>query len=110
MFIGSILRERMDMLGFSSESLANNTMLEEQYIEDIMNDHIELENIDDFDSELLSNALFCDIYYFKDMSIRSKDVVFCSMNRGIDTVKSNLAKAKIQSYMRDLIWIKEALG
>lgn len=109
MFIGSVLGERMDMLGVSLETLADETMLEKQFIEDILNNRIEFENIDEFDIEVISNALYCDTNYFTDERSRLNDVVLCSKNRGNDTTKSNLAKAKLQSYMRDLIWIKEAL-
>lgn len=109
MFIGSVLKERMDMLGLTDDMLIENTLLEETFVKDVLNDRIEFNDIEEFDVEILSNALYCDVKYFDNEAIRSRDVVFCSKNRGVDTVKSNLAKAQIQRYMKDMCWIKEAL-
>lgn len=109
MFIGDIVIERMNLFGYTQQMLAENTMFDIKFVEDIISNKIPVENLDEFDLEVLSNALFCDIDYFVDQKTRQKDVVFCSKNRGTDTTKSNLAKAKIQNYMKDLISIKEAL-
>ena len=109
MYIGETVLARMNLLGFSTEMLAEKTMFDTELIDSIINNHMSLDDIDEFDLEVLSNALYCATNYFVDSVARSRDVVFCSMNRGDDTIKSNLAKAKIQSYMRDLTMLKDAL-
>lgn len=109
MFIGKIVEDRMNLLGFSAEMLADKTMFDIKFIEYIIYNKLPVESIDDFDIEVLANALYCDVDYFINEQTMFKDVVMCSKNRGTNTIKSNLAKAKIQSYMKNLILVKEAL-
>ena len=105
-----LILERMSMLGYDKDMLVSKTDFDAGLINSIVSGKIDVSDLDDFDLEVLAHALLCDRHYFDDEDIRKNDVVFCSKNRGMDTPKSNLAKANIQSFMRDLCMIKEAMS
>ena len=107
MYFGSVLNERLQMFGFTPDSFSNDVLMDQEYIKKIIKDEISFEEIVDFDIQVISNALFCEPEYFVDESARKKDVVFNSSNRGNNSAKSNLAKAKLQLYMKDFRFVEQ---
>ena len=110
MYIGELLKARLNMFGLSKEQFAENCMFDIEYINAILDNKVSLEEIDDFDLDVISTALFCTPEYFSDENARKQDVVFSSCNRGKDTSRSNYAKGRLQKYMRDMLMLKEALN
>lgn len=106
MLMGEVIKERLNCLGISFKDFAEETMLEESFLQDIMENRILPIDIDPIDLNIIANVLYCSPEYLIDENSRNKDVVFCSMNRGDTTTKSNLAKAKLQSFMRELLFVK----
>lgn len=109
-YIGSELRDRMDLLGIDISTLSNITFLDEDDIRDIVNNKLAFEEIDEFDLSLICSALHCDTQYFINDEIRKKDLVISTMNRGKDTVKSKIVKAKIQDFVNDYAFINGILS
>lgn len=106
-YFGDDLKERMILLGFDTAKLAELTFIEPSEIEEMINNEIPYNEIDDFDMSLICNALHCDTKYFVDSSVKSKDLVYATMNRGNDTQKSRTIKAKIQDFIKDYTFINE---
>lgn len=106
MLFGDIVKERLKCLGMTFDDLIEVSMLDKDLCESICENRLSSTDLDEFDLSVLSSTLYCDPNYFTDENIRNKDVVFCSCNRGDDTPQSNLIKAKLQSYMRDLLFVK----
>lgn len=109
MNIGNILKNRLEKLGISIDQLSGDCLLKKEFIKGILEDQISLEKIDMFDLKLISNELYCTPAYFWDENKRKKDVVLSSFNRGNDTKKSNLAKARLQKYVSDYIFLKNVI-
>ena len=109
-YIGKELSERMNALDISPSTLAEKTFLEESYLNEILNNKKSLEDIDAFDLELISSVLHCASEYFTDASVRNKDLLFSTINRGVDTVKSRMVKVKIQDYLRDYAMVTSIMN
>lgn len=109
-YIGSELRNRMDLLGIDISTLSNMTFLDEAVISNIINDQFAFEEIDEFDLALICSALHCDTQYFVNDEVRKKDLLISTMNRGKDTIKSKNVKAKIQDFLNDYAFINEVLS
>ena len=105
MYIGRFLKERMELFNYSIESLSENSLVNAELINSLINNEVEIENIRKLDFELLSSALYCEPQYFLNESVRKNDLVNSSLNRGNDTFKSNLVKARLQSFVNDLFYI-----
>lgn len=108
-YIGKDLTSRMKSLGISADQLAKMTFIDDSIIESLMNDTYSYDDMDDFDKKLVCDALHCDEKYFDSKKVKSYDLLFATMNRGNDTVKSNLVKIKIQDYMRDYAFVEELM-
>jgi len=109
MFIGNLLQDRLNLFGMSVEQFSDDIMMDSELVQGIISNEISLNDIDAFDLQVISNALYCEPEYFFDLDARNNDVVFCSSNRGDDTACSNLAKAKLQQFVRDVLFLKEAI-
>ncbi len=105
-YIGKEFSSRMDSLGLNSSSLADMTFMSKESINRIINDEIVYEDIDEFDMSLICNVLHCDPLFFVDEDVRKNDLLYSTMNRGEDTVKSRIVKAKIQDYMNDFSFLE----
>lgn len=106
-YIGSELRDRMDLLGINISTLSEMTFMDEDAINDIITDKMAYEDVEEFDMSLICNALHCDAHYFIDGEVRNKDLLVSTMNRGKDSVKSKNVKAKIQDFMNDFAFVNE---
>lgn len=110
LYIGRFVQDRMDLLGLTADSLAEEAFLEKLDVENIINDNVAFENIDEFDLSLISNVLHCKPEFFINESIRKKDLLMATMNRGNDTEKSMNVKAKVQDFMNDFTFIDRILS
>jgi hypothetical protein len=110
MYIGEFLKERMELFNYSIESLSEKSLVKADLINSLVNNELHIEQIRKFDLELLSSALFCEPLYFLDKAVRDNDLVYSSLNRGTDTSKSNLVKAKLQSFINDVLYINELIS
>lgn len=108
-YIGSELQDRMNMLGISVSTLSDMTFVDEEIINDIINNKSAFEEIDESDFSLICSALHCDARYFVDGEVRNRDLLISTMNRGKDSVKSKIVKAKIQDFMNDFAFVNEVL-
>lgn len=108
-YIGSELRDRMDLLGIDVSALSEITFMDEETINGIIENRISYEDVDEFDMSLICSALHCDTQYFVDSEVRKKDLLISTMNRGKDSVKSMNTKAKIQDFMNDFAFVNEVL-
>lgn len=104
-YIGSVLKDRMEMLGVDISALSEITFIDKGVMRDIVEDRIVYEDVDEFDMSLICRALHCDVRYFIDVEVRNKDLLISTMNKEHDSVKSNNIKAKIQDYMKDFAFI-----
>ena len=110
MYIGEILRERMTALDINIELLSEKSFVDQEVIEDILYDTIDSDDIDTFDLELISKCLYCDINYFIDKSVRGKDMIHSSMNRGNNDVKSNNVKGQLQVVVNDFVFLRQIMS
>lgn len=108
-YIGDELRNRMDLLSIDVSALSEMTFIDEDVINDIIDNKLAYEEIDEFDLSLICNALHCDTRYFIDDKIRNNDLLISTMNRGMDTVKSKMVKAKIQDFLNDYAFVNDIL-
>lgn len=108
-YIGSELRDRMNLLGIGVSTLSEMTFMDEDTINDVIEDKLAYEDIDEFDMSLICSALHCNAHYFIDGEVRKKDLLVSTMNRGKDSVKSKNVKAKIQDFMNDFAFVNEIL-
>ncbi len=108
-YIGSVLQDRMNLLGINISTLSEITFIDEESISNIISDKSSYEEIDEFDLLLICSALHCDPQYFIDGDVRSCDLLISTMNRGKDSVKSRNVKAKIQDFMNDFAFVNEVL-
>ena len=108
-YIGSVMQDRMNMLGISVSALSDMTFMNEEIINDIIDNKSAYEEIDEFDFSLICSALHCDTQYFVDGEARNRDLLISTMNWGKDSVKSRYVKAKIQDFMNDFVFVNEVL-
>lgn len=108
-YIGSELQDRMDLLGVDVSTLSEMTFMDRDVIDNIIDNRLAYEEIDAFDLELICNALHCDTLYFINNDVKNKDLLFSTMNRGKDSIKSKNVKAKIQDFMNDYAFVNEVL-
>lgn len=109
MYIGNILKERMECLGVSISTLAEDAFLDEDIVSNIINNKISLQEIDELDLEFISSSLYCDVDYFKCSESRNKDIIHASMNRGICDPKTNIVKGRLQRFVEDFIFLEDII-
>ncbi|MBQ1394158.1 MAG: hypothetical protein IIY81_11655 [Lachnospiraceae bacterium] len=108
-YIGSELQDRMNLLGIDISALSEITFMDEKIISGIIEDRIPYEDVDEFDMSLICSALHCDVEYFVDDKVKSKDLLISTMNRGKDSIKSKKVKAEIQDYIKDYSFVNEVM-
>ena len=109
-YIGEVLKNRMDMLSININELADRTFLDNSEIDKILNDSVTVDNIDEYDLTMISNVLHCTPEYFMDESIRKKDFLVGTQNRGIDTEESKKIKLSLQDYLKDFVFLESVRG
>lgn len=107
MYIGGVLKERMDCFNISTEHLSEISLVKLEEIEGILNDEISLGDIDEISLNFISQSLYCAPDYFINSDIRESDVIHSSLNRGDATAKSNEIKGKLQMFCDDLSFLME---
>lgn len=110
MTIGEILYDRMSVFNLDANALAEISFVDDTIINNLLSDTMLFEELDDFDKEMICNALYCDKEYFVNEQIRKRDIISSSLNRGGDTPQSILVKGRIQSFLSDYIFIKDILN
>lgn len=108
--IGREVQVRMESLGLDAEELADKSFLELKDVQSIINGEKNVNEIDEFELSLICSVLHCKPEYFFDPSIREKDLLLSSMNRGNDDIKSKDAKIRIQDFINDFTFVSEVLA
>lgn len=108
-FVGLDMQIRMNLLGLSVKEVADKAFLEEEYIEAILHNKVALNNIDEFDLNLLCSILRCKPEYFTNRSEQLRDLLYTSINSKNDTQQSKMVKTKIQDFMNDYNFVNETL-
>lgn len=107
MSLGGLVKERMELFNMDVASLSAESFVDIETLHRILAD--DLEEIDEFDINMIASSLFCTPEYFYDAGVRAMDIVTNSLNRGIENTKSILSKAKIQNFVRDFVFIQEIM-
>ncbi len=110
MTFGETLELRMSQLGMDLLALSDLSLVDYDVVKKIVDGLITIEQIDEFELNLISGALHCKPEFFLDENDRNKDLVFSAMNRGHDNKESISAKIKIQDFMEDMNFINEVLS
>lgn len=108
MKIGKLLKDRMDLLDMSMDTLIDATYIDEDILQNLYDNKIDFEDLDEYDQETLTNALFCSKNYFTDERERKFDIVMCSLNRGNE--QDNIAiktKCRLQRFVNDFLFVNE---
>lgn len=104
MYIGDKLTKRMQRLHITTETLADQTFLEPDYIQSIQNNQIPLNHISDFDLQLLCTALHCSDNYFTNGEQDMLDEILLTAK---DTQQSATIKTNIHNYLQDFQFITD---
>lgn len=107
MYIGEELQKRMDLLGLTTDEVANNAFMEKEDVDVIVQNKIALEDIDEFDMELICSVIHCKPEFFTDANVREEDLLLASMNRDFDNEKSMKVKAKLQDFISDFAFVMD---
>ena len=108
MKIGKLLKERMKLLEISFDDLVNITYIDSDLLEQLYNNELDFEKLDEYDKEILANALFCSKNYFLDENERKYDIVISSLNRGKEQDnKAIMTKCKLQRFVNDFVFVNE---
>lgn len=77
MYIGELLKQRMELLGYTNTySLFKDSLVATDVIEDILDNKIQYKDIDEMDLQFISEALYCSPKYWIDEKIRNKEWIF----------------------------------
>lgn len=106
MYIGEILKDRMNNLGIDIMKLSDEALIDKEQIQDILDNNVMVSEIDEFDLELISQVLYCKPDYFFNQKIREKDILNASMNRGISDSHVNIVKGKLQQFAIDFNFLR----
>ena len=106
MSLGYLVKERMGLFDFNIKALSEQTFIEMETLASIIEEKTSINDIDEFDINMIASALYCTPEYFIDESIREKDIINNALNRGADNNVSILIKGKIQNFVRDFIFIQ----
>lgn len=107
MYIGHVLKQRMDYFKISKEKLSEEALVDIDELNMILNDNITYDNIDELTLEFISQILYCKPEYFINNSIRNKDLINACYNRENSTPRSNKIKGLLQSFTEDLSFLCE---
>ena len=108
-YIGNALKRRMDMLEINAATLAEMTFVDEEMIRKIIENKIPYEKIDNFDVDLICNALHCDEQYFEHSDIH-KDFLSEIFDKEKDSNASKKTKIKIQEFLSDFMFLNEVMS
>lgn len=100
-YIGTLLSDRMAIFGLTVTDLEEKSFVDKDLIETIINDQIPLEEIDDFDLDLMCSVLHCTPEFFSNPEVRSRDLLYSSLDTSARPVK-----AKIQDFMNDFAFLE----
>lgn len=109
-YIGGMVKARMEALGVSVSVLAEKTFMEESQINKILNNEVSFDQIDEADLDFISQVLYCKPDYFIDETAQRKDILSSSMNRGCSDVKSNIVKGKLQQFAEDYVFLWDLMN
>lgn len=101
MFIGDIMKDRMESLGITECDLINKSLVDDDIVIGLLNNSLSISDVDIDDIDFISQVLYCSPEYFTEKEVRKIDVLNSSLNRGTASIKSNNIKVKIQSIMED---------
>ena len=99
-YIGKELRDRIDLLGIDVQTLAENTFMDVEILNTIIDDKLAFEDIDEFNFTLICSALHCNPLYFLDEKVKKQDLLIFSMNKKYDTVKIESSKSSYSGFSR----------
>lgn len=105
MYIGNILKERMDMFKMSIDKLSEESLVDKEVLEDILNNKLSLKEIDEFDLDFISQVLYCTTEYFSDDKVRENDLVYTSYKKGNRNLKCLSTMGKIIRLAEDFEFI-----
>ena len=104
MFIGKLLAQRMDLLGYTDTyTLSKDSLVATDIIEDILDNKIQYEDIDKMNLQFLSEALYCKPKYWIDKKVRDKDWI---LNMNNDNTKTNVVIGRLQQFNKDFQFLK----
>lgn len=109
MYIGGILKQRMQDLNIGLRALADEALVEESQIRDILSDKLSISEIDLMDLDLIAQVLYCNLEYFTNEEIRKSDMINAAMNRGQANSKSNRVKGQLQQFANDFVFLRNLL-
>ena len=106
MSIAYLIKERMELLDMDINSLSDKSFMDINTLESIIEEKISLEDVDEFDLNMIASALYCTSEYFFNSDVRERDIITNSLNRGANNTKSIIMKGKIQNFVRDFVFIQ----
>lgn len=109
MFVGELVLERMQALGLDVQTLSKNSLVDEAVISQVISNTSSIDDLDEFDLDMICGVLYCSSDYFYSEEARRKDIISGSFNRGDDTPKSMKVKGNIQSFVNDFILMQDMM-
>lgn len=98
MNLGDQMKNRMDLLGLSVPMLAEQTFLSEEILWNLLENRISVTDLDDFDQEILKNAL-----HWSDLTGKADS--FDRMVVSFDSAGSKSAKIQICDFLQDFAFL-----
>lgn len=99
MFIGTLIKERLDQLDYSRDILDNHMLLDKDLVDKILDNQISLKDIPQYDLSVIANELYLSEFYFEDSSIRQKDLINNATPDSLQACKT------IQAYLNDFVFL-----
>lgn len=107
MYIGELLAQRMNLLGYTDTyTLSKDSLVATDIIENILDNKIQYENIDELDIQFISEVLYCSPEYWADEKIRKKDWII-KMDK--KNSKTNNVIGKLQQFSIDFHCIRNLI-
>ncbi|GAE26880.1 hypothetical protein JCM9140_2985 [Halalkalibacter wakoensis JCM 9140] len=107
MYIGDVLKERMDCFNMSGDELCEEALIDADDLKSILNNEVSYDKIDELTISFISQVLYCKPEYFISEQYRDNDLVKSCLNRGSSTPKSNEVKGILQGFSEDLSFLME---
>lgn len=107
MYIGKLLKERIEMLNITPADIVNQSFLDTDLVRKILNDEIELEDIDYFSLSILCSVLHCKPEYFSEPGVREKDLVYVGRGQEFESSESMKVRANLQTFVEDFGFVQE---
>ncbi len=108
MYIGGLLKQRMNLLGYTDiYDLSKDSLVATDVIEDILDDKMQYEDIDKLNIQFISEALYCETKYWIDKKVRDKDwIIAMNKNKDITSIKANIKIGELQQFSKDFQFLK----